>query len=131
MLELPIRARIVDAANEIDAVRGCVAFERGPLVYCVEGMDLPDGVHLDTVSVDASTAPAEHPGFDVSGHSVVALGLEGHAEDVPPAAGWPYPELNGAGASPSHSLALRATPYYAWGNRGATSMRVWVPRSAR
>jgi uncharacterized protein len=130
VLELPLRARVVDAAHEIDAVRGCVAFERGPLVYCVEGMDLPDGVHLDAVSVDAARAPAEQPGFDVSGHSVVALSLQATAEDVPPPAGWPYPERNGDGTSPSHALSLRATPYYAWGNRGATSMRVWVPRSA-
>jgi DUF1680 family protein len=25
---------------------------------------------------------------------------------------------------------VRATPYYAWGNRGDTSMRVWVPRQS-
>jgi DUF1680 family protein len=131
VLELPLRARVVDAANEIDAVRGCVAFERGPLVYCVEGMDLPDGVHLDTVSVDATRMPDEQPGFDVSGHPVVALTLEGRADDVPPQHGWPYPERNGDGGLPSHDLALRATPYYSWGNRGATSMRVWVPRSTR
>jgi DUF1680 family protein len=131
VLELPLRARVVDAANEIDAVRGCVAYERGPLVYCVEGMDLPDGVHLDAVSVDATSEPAEQPGFDVSGHSVVALSLEGRAEDVPSNNGWPYPERNGDSALPSHALALKATPYYSWGNRGATSMRVWVPRSAR
>jgi DUF1680 family protein len=131
VLELPLRARVMDPANEIDAVRGCVAFERGPLVYCVEGMDLPDGIDLDAVTVDASRAPAEQPGFDVSGHSVVALDLEGRAEDVPPANGWPYPERNGRGASPGHAVKLRATPYYSWGNRGATSMRVWVPRSAR
>ncbi len=131
MLELPLRARVVDAANEIDAVRGCVAFERGPLVYCVEGMDLPAGVNLDAVSVDASTAPADRHGFDVSGHPVVALSLKGQADDVPPPHGWPYPELNGDRTSPSRSLELSATPYYSWGNRGATSMRVWVPRSAR
>ena len=101
MLELPLRARVVDAANEIDAVRGCVAFERGPLVYCVEGMDLPAGVNLDAVSVDASTAPADRHGFDVSGHPVVALSLKGQADDVPPPHGWPYPELNGDRTSPS------------------------------
>ena len=41
VLELPLRPRAVGAAAEIDAARGCVAFERGPLVYCVEGIDLP------------------------------------------------------------------------------------------
>ena len=133
-LELPLRARAVDAVGEIDAVRGCVAFERGPLVYCIEGMDLPGDVSLDGLSVDASRSPGEVPGFDVSGETVVALRLEGKAEATIPPSDWPYPELNQNGAAPrpenGRPLDVRATPYYAWGNRGATSMRVWVPRDA-
>ena len=38
-LDMPVRATVPDP--RIDAVRGCVAFERGPLVYCLETADLP------------------------------------------------------------------------------------------
>ena len=41
-LDLPVRATEPD--RRVDAVRGCVALERGPLVYCIETADLPSGV---------------------------------------------------------------------------------------
>ena len=136
VLEIPMRARAVGAANQIDAVRGCVAFERGPLVYCIEGIDLPDAVNLRAVSVDASATPGEERDFDIGSDRVVALRLDGRA--VPSRSGWPYGEIGPNGAVEAsttsvtrpgeRALKVRAVPYYAWGNRGATSMRVWVPR---
>ena len=38
----------------IDAVRGCLAIERGPIVYCLEALDLAAGVDLADVAVDAN-----------------------------------------------------------------------------
>ena len=140
VLEIPIRARAVSAANEIDAVRGCIAFERGPLVYCVEGIDLPEAVNLRAISVDPSAPLEEEPGFPIATDTVVALRLDGRAV-APSRPGWPYDEFtpdgpgeassaNGTQMTEQHPLAVCATPYYAWANRGATSMRVWVPRNS-
>ncbi len=41
--------------------------------------------------------------------------------------GWPYPRPGGAGleAGDAHEVVLR--PYHSWGNRGPTTMRVWLP----
>ena len=41
--------RIVHPHPKIDAVRGCVAIERGPLVYCIEGT-------VDDVRIDSGAA---------------------------------------------------------------------------
>jgi DUF1680 family protein len=138
VLELPLRVRAIGAANEIDAVRDCAAFERGPLVYCIEGIDLPEAVNLRAISVDASVPPGEERGFGIATDTVVALRLEGRA--APSRSGWPYGELSlhGSGEAPTASatdpgkraVEVRAIPYYAWGNRGATSMRVWIPRNS-
>jgi hypothetical protein len=135
VLELPTRVRAVVAANEIDAVRGCVAFERGPLVYCVEGIDVPKAVDLDAVSVDVSATPGEERGFDIGSEGAIALRLAGRF--VPSRSGWPYGELDpnrprdvstANGTEPKgRAVEMRAIPYYAWGNRGATTMRVWIP----
>src|SRR5579875_2104968 len=46
---MPVRA--VRADPRLDAVRGCVAFERGPLVYCVESPDLPGHARLDDLAI--------------------------------------------------------------------------------
>jgi hypothetical protein len=138
VLELPLRVRAVGAASEIDAVRNCVAFERGPLVYCIEGIDVPKAVNLRTISVDASVPPGEERGFGIATDTVVALRLEGRA--APSRSGWPYGELslNSSGEAPTaagtepeeRAVEVRAIPYYSWGNRGATSMRVWIPRNS-
>lgn len=139
VLELPMRARAVGAASEIDAVRGCVAYERGPLVYCLEGTDLPSGMDLRQVSVDTSIPPADEPDFAIASETVVALRLRGRAHSTPSRPDWPYGTLHKDGAGEStapvseqaeRAVELRATPYYAWANRGATSMRVWVPQSS-
>ncbi len=45
-LDLPVRA--TEPNPRIDAVRGCIAFERGPLVYCIESADVPPQLSLRT-----------------------------------------------------------------------------------
>ncbi len=88
VIELPMKARLVRASEAIDSVRGCVAYERGPLVYCLEGRDIATRNSLEGVSVVSNRAPAEVPAFDIGGQPMVALKLEGQARSGPP--GWPY-----------------------------------------
>ena len=42
-LELPSEIRLVHPDHRVDAIRGSIAFERGPLVYAFETADLPPG----------------------------------------------------------------------------------------
>src|SRR5581483_9641135 len=51
-LELPMWPRLVAPHPCIDAMRGCVAIERGPLVYCVEQADQAPGAAVDDIGVD-------------------------------------------------------------------------------
>jgi len=44
---MPMPARFTVAHPSVDAVRGEVAIERGPVVYCLESPDSPDGVDLN------------------------------------------------------------------------------------
>jgi hypothetical protein len=95
-------------------------------------------VNLRAISVDASTPPAEEHDLDISGEAVVALRLRGRVKATSPPSTWPYSDFVADPAIPrskatgpdvvDRAIEVRATPYYAWGNRGATSMRVWVPR---
>jgi uncharacterized protein len=127
VVEFPLRPRVVRASDDIDGARGCVAFERGPLVYCVEGHDLAGEHELRDISVLAKV-PKEEPGLDIDGHEVVALKLQGHAQSTGGPA-WPYFEASSVKPSERKAtdLEVRAIPYFAWANRGASDMRVWVP----
>ncbi|HKE52459.1 MAG TPA: beta-L-arabinofuranosidase domain-containing protein, partial [Actinomycetes bacterium] len=88
-LELPVRARWVRPDSRIDAIRGTVAVERGPLVLCVESVDLPAGRQVDEVRVDAADDP-----IDANGTVQVAADLV-KATD----AAWPYQQIDQDGNS--------------------------------
>jgi uncharacterized protein len=104
LLDTPVRWTEPDP--RVDAVRGCVAFERGPLVYCVESVDLPDGTVLEDLRWDPSGEPVAAPRPDL-GDGVIGVGV---------------PVIGAASGS------VPAVPYHAWANRGVGGMRVWLPR---
>ncbi len=80
LLEFPIGARPVYPHPRIDAVRGCVAFERGPLVYCLEEVDAGGTDRFDALRVPADIALSP-TGSKIGDEPMVAL--EGTAELVP------------------------------------------------
>ena len=101
-LDLGVTPRITAPDRRVDAVRGCVAIERGPLVYCLEAADLPAGGELEEVRLPAlDVADADRPDLAAS---VVGVRL--------------------SGAMPG---AIDAVPYFAWANRRQGAMRVWIP----
>jgi uncharacterized protein len=129
VLALPVSPRLTAPNPRIDAVRGCLAVERGPLVYCLERADLPRAVDLADVRLDASVAVTDAgPVLEgLAGIPAVAVhakvvGLDGWKETE-------YRDLRELPATgpPSGSVALMAIPYFAWANRGADAMRVWIP----
>ncbi|MGW0578206.1 beta-L-arabinofuranosidase domain-containing protein [Streptomyces sp. NPDC002920] len=58
-LDLAIAPRLTLPGPRGDAVRGCVAIERGPLVYCLEQTDQPGGLDPDTITLDPAAPVAE------------------------------------------------------------------------
>ena len=119
-LELPMPAGAIRPHPRIDAVRGCVALARGPLVYCLEQADLPAGVVLEDVRVDPATVTAAGRRRDVP----VAITARGAIE--PPASDALYPS-GVATASQAVPIELTAVPYFLWGDREPGPMRVWIP----
>lgn len=124
VLELPTRVRQLVADERVDAVRGCVAVMRGPLVYAAEQPDQPDGVAVDDVRVDPD-APviATHRPDLLGGVTVLETrgGVVRRAETPTPYR--PHDESH-AQVEPTDITLI---PYYAWANRGPQPMRVWLP----
>ena len=127
-LEMP--AGLVEANPRVDALRGCVAVQRGPLVYCFESHDQPVSADLLDIQIDPGQRISTEWAEDLLG-GVVVLTVSGYVQD---ASAWGQ-QLYRPLTSPLHPgrepVQLRAIPHYAWGNRRLQAMRVWVPRSDR
>ena len=114
-LELPLEPRLTAPHPRVDAVRGCLAIERGPLVYCVEEADAPAGAIVDDLRIDPAAELRAVPQPDLLG-GIVAVEAAGAHE--------PPPEITPV----EGAVSLRAIPYSHWGNRGEGAMRVWIPQ---
>lgn len=119
-LELPVGPRIVRADPRIDAVRGCVAVERGPEVLCLESVDLVEsGIATDVadVALDAAAGARE-----VDGRVIVSL-IRAESPDE----AWPYGPAEAGTASAGSGREVALIPYHEWAERGPSTMRVWIP----
>jgi DUF1680 family protein len=113
VLDLPVAARWTYADPRIDAVRGQVAVERGPVVMALESVDL--GADVATARVRTDAPPVD------DGHTVqVPVTVVDQDDD-----GWPY-----GGYRPGQTQAQRLVsliPYHSWAERGPSTMRIFIP----
>lgn len=120
-LDLPVAPRWLGPDPRIDAIRGTAAVQRGPLVYCAESVDLPEGREVDAVRVDPSADPEDGQGDTVRVPGELA------APDEPPPTAWPYSPLGRAAGHTAEPTGIVLVPYHSWANRGPSTMRVWLP----
>jgi hypothetical protein len=129
VLELDVSPRLTAPNPRIDAVRGCLALERGPVVYCFEAGDLPDGADLADVAFQREAEPADS-GLVAPLGDVPAVSVAGVVRDL---GRWRQIEYVDVRELPVAGVAaparLLAVPYFAWANRGDGGMRVWLPSS--
>ena len=99
-LDMDMPVEIVAADPHVKENFGKRAIQRGPLVYCMEEIDNP--VYFDQIQLSPSTT------FQTA-----------FVSDI----------LNGIKTIKTNGRAQSATfiPYYAWDNRKAGKMRVWIP----
>ena len=114
-LELPMRPRWTWPHPEIDALRGQVAVERGPIVHCLESVDLDEDVDVAQVVVDG-------PPSEQDGQVLVPIRVLERLD-----AAWPYHGDAAPEVAASVVRQVPLVPYHRWGNRGPSTMRVWMP----
>jgi uncharacterized protein len=107
--------------------RGRIAFQRGPIVYCMEQLD----------QAVAATASESFPGYTAQLTETTAAQyqpglLEGvvvleHAGAWLPAESASLYQATLPDREAVHPTTLRLIPYYAWCNRQLSAMQVWIP----
>lgn len=96
--------------------QGGVCLQRGPLVYCLEGVDNPHD--LRALRIAAQGEIRVLPREDILG-GIVPLEADGYVLQSAQA----LYSFTRPHASPAQ---LRLIPYYTWCNRGQTQMSVWI-----
>lgn len=130
-MAMPIRTVYPHPA--IRQLQGRVALQRGPLVYCLEGVDhgaVADAaaptVALDRITVDPAAVAegrfVDEYRDDLLGGVVVLRG-PGRVTD---ATDWAAGDLYRTEPPATRAIDLLAIPYYAWANRATGEMRVWL-----
>ena len=115
-LNLPMPIRRVIANDQVEADRGRVALERGPMLYTVEWADNPNGKVRGYVlprdqKLTAEFKPALLKGVEVDQGRAFALSYDAQGNVL------------------KTQQPFTAIPYYAWANRGRGQMIVWIPET--
>lgn len=114
-LQLPMDAQKVLANDNVKDDLGRFAIQRGPVIYCLEGPDNRDSL-VQNIMVDKNSALVTSYD-DKLLNGVEVIQTKGSSTKR---------QLNTAELI-STEQAVKAIPYYAWNNRGAGEMMVWIP----
>ncbi|WP_421904981.1 glycoside hydrolase family 127 protein [Mameliella sp.] len=121
-LSFDMSPRILVARPEVEETRNQAAVMVGPMVYCLEGADLPEGVSIDEVALTAETTFEKIPGQGIF------QGLTLLRARLPRRAAWTGKELYAPlAAAPTGTVDVTLIPYFAWNNRDDNTMAVWLP----
>ena len=113
-IHFDMEARTVRANNKVEADRGMVSIERGPIVYCAE--------HPDNSFDIMGALINQNPQFtlgkgEIAGTPVQTLTTSAQTLN-----------FNKQGKLETQDQTLTLIPYYAWCHRGSGKMRVWLPQ---
>ncbi|MBQ8049547.1 MAG: glycoside hydrolase family 127 protein [Bacteroidales bacterium] len=106
--------RTVKANYKVEADRGRISVERGPIVYCAEW---PDN-DFDVLSILMNREPK----FNVVERPDLLYGLNQLTTDAQTL------NYDDNGRLVAEDVKLTLIPYYAWCHRGSGSMAVWLPQ---
>ncbi|MBZ0298206.1 MAG: glycoside hydrolase family 127 protein [Anaerolineae bacterium] len=126
-LHLPMPVQVLEAHPMVEEAHNHVAVKRGPVVYCLESLDLPQGVGLEDIMIPHDVQLEPRRVSEFAGRVGLMTVLEGQALlDV---AAQPSNQLYRPIRQPQlQPVDVRFIPYYAWDNRSDhCEMAIWLP----
>ncbi|GAL81947.1 putative glycosyl hydrolase [Algibacter lectus] len=121
-LDMPMKPELVVGHRKIEEVRNQAAVKRGPIVYCIETPDLPENTNVFDVYIPSNielTPPKKESEF-LGGLST----LKGTVMLTEDRGDKMYKTLE---KQTWKTFDATFIPYYAWSNRGASEMTVFMP----
>lgn len=119
-LEMPVS--LLESNPLVEETRNQVTVKRGPLVYCLESVDLPKGIKISDIAIPANAVwKTINKKIDIG----TVTGLEATVNTTTPK-DWKKSLYQEVG-SLDKTTTLQLIPYFSWANRGNTDMTVWMP----
>ncbi len=112
-VDLPMEVHFVEANPDVQDNAGRCAVTRGPIVYCMEGVDNGENLR-DITLLDNGT-------YHIAAENFPAPVIYMEACRRPKTERLYYPRTNRR-----QKFTAKLIPYFAFGNRGATDMLVWA-----
>jgi DUF1680 family protein len=117
-----MEAQLMVSNKLVEETRNQVAVKRGPVVYCLESVDLPGDCGIYDIQIPQSTKFTSRKEKIDNG---TVMNLYGNAFQIRND-NWEG-QLYRETSQKHEEINIRLVPYYAWGNRGKTDMTVWLP----
>ncbi len=115
-LTLPMPVRVNECHPSVKANQQRIALTRGPFVLCAEGVDNDGATQRFFFENDPDVKDATISTKTIDAGSFLQVQLAAQAVTANRSV---------------EQVSLVLTPYYAWNNRGVSSMSVWFPRNAK
>jgi DUF1680 family protein len=126
-LSFDMTTRLLESNPAVAEDRGRVAFQRGPIVFCMERLDQPSldqDLNLSNYAVDLRAPTTARFDPDLLDGVMV---LEHPGTVSIPANQKLYFAANDAAKAQELPVTVKLIPYYAWANRAPAAMQVWIP----
>ena len=117
-IDFPMEVEKVTANKQVAADKGRFALQRGPVVYCLEGVDQKDSAVQSLVIDTSAVINAVYKPGVLNG--ITELTVQGYTAVKEPK----------SDNALSAKQTITAIPYYSWNNRGSGEMEVWIPYTA-
>lgn len=120
---LPMPVKLIESNPLVEETRNQIAVKRGPVVYCLESVDLPKGktIFNIAISIKNNLKPSR-----INIENSPIMSLQGDAMLVDNS-NWNKKLYREVSMELPKTIPVRLVPYYAWGNRGHNDMSVWLP----
>ncbi len=128
VIDLPMNVEFICANPLVREDYGKVAVQRGPIVYCVEGVDNGDNLHLLQVDTSADGVKITHDFDENILDGVVTLSVQGQRINIDD--NWQdnlYKTVEDTKIS-KKAVEIKMIPYFCAFNRGETEMSIWLHR---
>jgi DUF1680 family protein len=114
VLSLPLMVRKVMAMDSVKEDLGKLALQRGPIIYCAEGIDNNNKTSNLIIPDNAAFMPKYKPEML---HGIMTIEADALGVVI---------DASGKQVN-THTQRVVAIPYYAWANRGKSEMNIWFP----